>query len=103
MVRLEESMSVLTKKQPDDLVRIKIMRQGFRSTVSMDIYLATKLKKKLCETAPREMQGRGDILLVNWVQNTIHQIEQEDEAHRYQRIGFSRIIQRKALIELLEK
>jgi hypothetical protein len=100
MVGLEESMSVLTKKQPDDLVRIKIMRQGFRST---DIYLATKLKKKLCETAPREMQGRGDILLVNWVQNTIHQIEQEDEAHRYQRIGFSRIIQRKALIELLEK
>jgi hypothetical protein len=92
----------LQKRCQDDLVRIKILRHGLRSTISMDIYLADRLKKKLCEKAPKEMHERGDILLANWVQNTIRQLEEEG-TNSYQRIGFSRIIQRRALIELLER
>lgn len=90
----------MSTNQEEELVRIKILRGGFRSSISMDLYLAGLLKEKL--------GGEAEFKL--WVQTTADDLErawqekvsQTSAGSRVRaKSGLSRLIQREAIRHVL--
>lgn len=88
------------EQNEEELVRIRIRRGGYRSSISMDLFLANVLKEKL----------GGEAEFKSWVQTTVDQLEQqwEDKAASMRagsrvcaRSGLSRMIQREAIRRVL--
>lgn len=84
----------------EELVRIKITRDGYRSSVSMDVFLANVMKEKL----------GGEAEFKHWVQTTADALERAWQqkalsvpagARVRARSGLSRMIQREALRHVL--
>jgi len=94
----EEKTAIIGNEE--ELVRIKIMRGGVPSSISMDLYLASLLQEKL--------GGSAELKL--WVQNTVDDLERiwgekamQSKAGERVRIksGLSRLIQREAIRTIL--
>lgn len=75
----------------EGLVRVKVMRAGRPSSVSMDIFLATVLKESL----------GGEAELRRWVQSTADELQRVWQEEGRTRTGLSRLIQREALRRVL--
>lgn len=84
----------------EELVRVKILRAGCRSSVSMDIFLANVLKEKL----------GGEAEFKRWIQTTADALEREWQEKALSlpvgsrvraRSGLSRMVQREALRRVL--
>ncbi len=90
----------MANENEEELVRIKIVRGGARSSVSMDVFLASVLKEKL----------GGDAEFKAWVQTTADELERTWQEKALllpagsrvrARSGLSRMIQREALRRVL--
>lgn len=90
----------MANENDEELVRIKILRAGYRSSVSMDVFLANLLKEKL----------GGEAEFKNWVQATADTLERDWKEKALAlptgsrvraRSGLSRMIQREALRRVL--
>lgn len=86
----------------EELVRVKILRGGHRSSVSMDYYLASLLKDRLGGEAPFR----------DWVQTTADELERSWQekagasavgSRIRARSGLSRMIQREAIRYVLSR
>jgi hypothetical protein len=86
----------------DEIVRVKILRCGHRSSVSMDIYLAGLLKSML----------GGDVEFRAWVQSTVNELdrlwqERASDEKTGTRIksksGLSRMVQREAIRQITSR
>lgn len=86
----------------EELVRVRIQRAGYRSSVSMDLFLANTLKEKL----------GGDAEFKSWIQETVDKLEREWEekaadtktgSRVHARSGLSRMVQREAIRRVLTK
>ncbi len=84
----------------EELVRIKITRAGYRSSVSMDFFLASTLQAKL----------GGEVEFKAWVQSTVNELERQWQeaalgakagSRARARSGLSRMIQREAIRRVL--
>lgn len=84
----------------EELVRIKFLRNGYRSSVSMDLFLANLLKEKL----------GGDAEFKAWIQTTANELEIAWQEKVSQTVaggrvraksGLSRLIQREAIRRVL--
>lgn len=84
----------------EELVRIKIQRGGYRSSVSMDLFLASVLTEKL----------GGEAEFKTWVQTTADDLERawQEKALKTAtggrvraKSGLSRLIQREAIRRVL--
>lgn len=87
-------------KNEEELVRIKILRGGYRSSVSMDLFLANTLQAKL----------GGEVEFRTWIQTTVDELERRWQEAALEakagsraraRAGLSRMIQREALRRVL--
>lgn len=88
------------KTSEEELVRIKILRGGYRSSISMDLFLAGVLTEKL----------GGEAEFKVWVQTTADELErawQDKVSHTAAggrvraKSGLSRLIQREAIRRVL--
>jgi hypothetical protein len=86
----------------EELVRIKILRGGTRSSISMDLYLASLLKEKL----------GGEAEFKTWVQTTADELERAWQEKIAQtpvggrvraKSGLSRLVQREAIRRVLSR
>lgn len=84
----------------EELVRIRIRRGGYRSSISMDLFLANILKEKL----------GGEAEFKTWVQATVDSLEKQwgemavatrAGSRVRARSGMSRMIQREAIRRVL--
>lgn len=92
---------IVAGENEEELVRIKIRRGGYRSSVSMDLFLANALKGVL----------GGDTEFKTWVQTTTDELDRawQESASKgvvgsrvRAKSGLSRLIQREALRRILE-
>lgn len=87
--------------QPEEIVRVPVFRQGKRTSVSMDAFLADEMAKRL----------GNDQVFRNWVAATVEAFDAEwmakagdlrDGERVRIRAGVSRMVQREALRALLK-
>lgn len=100
MIRHDYHNVTLMNTDDEEIVRIKILRGGYRSSVSMDLFLANVLKEKL----------GGDVEFKLWVQTTADELERAWQervtgtavgGRVRAKSGFSRLIQREAIRRVL--